>query len=1029
VAQQYFYTSNAVQTSLSASLGAVSAPSTGQTVQVASIAGWPTQFPAAMLLEWGTVNQERVTLTQAATGSGPYTFANCIRGDDGTAAPAHTAGAQVNHGVSARDFFQIAPVYNVCAYGADPTGVSTTSDAGIQAALNACSAAGGGTVYLAPGLYQISQTLQIHSDTTLRGAGMGATTIRSKNNWSPTQVDAITGACILASYGNTTASRITVADMTLDGNESNNLTIPSWAASSPECSPVGIGYTDDLFVQDIEVINSVGRAIYLTSCTHFSVTGCRVVTGQVYVGFNQQDGIHVLNCQYGVISGNNVDTGTITNAGQGVGDDGIAMRQYISSADLVSDVTVTGNVIRSATRGITMDLGGGGEHNITISGNDIYGTNNDGIRLDYIINPSTTVTNVAITGNTMSNIGAINGGAVSINGPETSATAGWHDWVISGNTVSSILNTSVGIYAMNGSMLVCTGNVLDGLSCVKGIQVGDIGTTSWPVTNFQVTGNTVNLSASAQTAVYGIAVYDSSTGCVTGNTLIGNSSAGSAGVRVASVDTACTGVAVDGNTMTGFATGITEDNAGAQPDYNTYTSNNTHGCTAGVNATGAHSTVSGNSGQIALVYNVCAYGADPTGTANSTAAIQAAINAAHTSAAAGGTVSFPPGTFEISSTLTLYPNVDLTGAGSGATVISQTSTSANGISAVDLQSNTLSGFTLNGPGSGTGIGFSSALSANPAQGNLNFTDVQAQSFGSHGFDIQNAIASRFECVQSTTNGGHGFYIRGTTSGASGTSCTFVSCYANTNNLIGFWIYNMTYCALDACAADTCGVGYQIDSCQGVALTACGAEGIVAKNGYDGTSFKVTGSFGVTLNTCWTYQNDAVAFWVTSGSTSVCLIAPYENSPLGGATASVKTDAGTMSTIIGVQNATATALTSNTYNELNDGTTGEWTVAGTGYLSTTNVYGNLNVATAGSGLQVAEGSNAKQGTAVLNGTTAVVVSNTSVTASSRIFLTINTPGGTPASPYVFARSAGTSFSIKSTGASDTSTVAYEIFEPG
>jgi hypothetical protein len=92
-------------------------------------------------------------------------------------------------------------------------------------------------------------------------------------------------------------------------------------------------------------------------------------------------------------------------------------------------------------------------------------------------------------------------------------------------------------------------------------------------------------------------------------------------------------------------------------------------------------------------------------------------------------------------------------------------------------------------------------------------------------------------------------------------------------------------------------------------------------------------------------------------------------------------------------------------------------------------GNVDIATAGNGLAVAEGSNAKQGTAVLNGTTAVVVANTSVTANSRIFLTINTPGGTPASPYVSARSAGTSFSIKSTGASDTSTVAYLITEPG
>ncbi|MER6382100.1 glycosyl hydrolase family 28-related protein [Streptomyces sp. NPDC001118] len=90
--------------------------------------------------------------------------------------------------------------------------------------------------------------------------------------------------------------------------------------------------------------------------------------------------------------------------------------------------------------------------------------------------------------------------------------------------------------------------------------------------------------------------------------------------------------------------------------------------------------------------------------------------------------------------------------------------------------------------------------------------------------------------------------------------------------------------------------------------------------------------------------------------------------------------------------------------------------------------DIVIGLAGKGLFVKEGTNAKMGTAVLNGTTAVTVSTTAVTANSRIFLSIQTPGGTPASPYVSARTAGTSFQIKSTGASDTSTVAWHIVEP-
>lgn len=89
--------------------------------------------------------------------------------------------------------------------------------------------------------------------------------------------------------------------------------------------------------------------------------------------------------------------------------------------------------------------------------------------------------------------------------------------------------------------------------------------------------------------------------------------------------------------------------------------------------------------------------------------------------------------------------------------------------------------------------------------------------------------------------------------------------------------------------------------------------------------------------------------------------------------------------------------------------------------------DMSIATTGRGLRVAEGSNAKQGTATLVAGT-VTVANTSVTANSRIFLTSQIDGGTPGFLRVSARTAATSFTITSSNAADTSTVAYEIFEP-
>jgi hypothetical protein len=93
-------------------------------------------------------------------------------------------------------------------------------------------------------------------------------------------------------------------------------------------------------------------------------------------------------------------------------------------------------------------------------------------------------------------------------------------------------------------------------------------------------------------------------------------------------------------------------------------------------------------------------------------------------------------------------------------------------------------------------------------------------------------------------------------------------------------------------------------------------------------------------------------------------------------------------------------------------------------------GPVDVETASFGVQVKEGANAKQGVATLAAGT-VTVANTSVTASSRIILTAQLLGGvaTPWALAVTARTAGTSFTITSASAADTSTVAWEIFEPG
>lgn len=80
-----------------------------------------------------------------------------------------------------------------------------------------------------------------------------------------------------------------------------------------------------------------------------------------------------------------------------------------------------------------------------------------------------------------------------------------------------------------------------------------------------------------------------------------------------------------------------------------------------------------------------------------------------------------------------------------------------------------------------------------------------------------------------------------------------------------------------------------------------------------------------------------------------------------------------------------------------------------------------------GFKVSDGSNKAMGAATLVGGT-VTVSNNTVTANTRIFLTGQNSSGTHGELTVSARSAGTSFTITSSSGTDTRSVAWLLVEP-
>lgn len=92
-------------------------------------------------------------------------------------------------------------------------------------------------------------------------------------------------------------------------------------------------------------------------------------------------------------------------------------------------------------------------------------------------------------------------------------------------------------------------------------------------------------------------------------------------------------------------------------------------------------------------------------------------------------------------------------------------------------------------------------------------------------------------------------------------------------------------------------------------------------------------------------------------------------------------------------------------------------------------GSFSLATVGGGLLIKEGANATSGVATLAAGT-VTVNTTKVTATSRVQLTVQSLGTVtaPKAIGVTARTAGTSFTITSADATDTSVVAWTIIEP-
>lgn len=274
---------------------------------------------------------------------------------------------------------QFSPHRAVVNNGADST-------AAIQAAINSASAAGGGFVPLTAGTYTLDGHLILKSNVKL--VGTGAATILKAGPGFLNTTGPSGGYPIITTAG---ASNVSIANLTADqsGNVLNG-NVNTGARLSAYL--IDIRNSQNAVVSGVSTINPFTYSIAVVGSSDFCVT--QSSTQEATSGkYNELDGIHILDSNTGQVIGNSVDQRIGTD-----GDDGLVAHTINGP---VYNVLYANNTVRGGNDGDGMQLAVGDYpiHDITIRGNDFYGSPY-GIRTGYYNTDSNgAVYNIIITEN------------------------------------------------------------------------------------------------------------------------------------------------------------------------------------------------------------------------------------------------------------------------------------------------------------------------------------------------------------------------------------------------------------------------------------------------------------------------------------------------------------------------------------------------------------------------------------------------------------------------------------------------------
>lgn len=680
------YVSTALPTVLATDLGASGNPS------VISLPGtWPAAYPFPVLIDWGDSAEEAILVTSAPTGTGPYSLP-CTRGIDGTTAQAHNAGAQVAHGTT----------------GYEPTLIQ--ENAAAIAALEA--GVGGGSVSLGGDLGNTNSDPQVLSThlTTPLPVNQGGTDSMTQN-WQGLLTPTTQTGTYTATPGQLVKANIASASWTLTlptapaANTIVGAKVMANATGNTHALTVACG-SGDFFEQ-----SGGGTSVTMS-------LPLQAAAWQYNGGYWTRVSDDLPLAQLSGLYANVFSPMAYGAKGNGTTDDTAAVQAAFAAAAAVQGVVDLGTKIYKTSSPVTLSAF------ITIRGASTNTQN--GTSGGIITNSASDVFTLAsaVVGVLIENCGIIASAGHVFNAGTSSVSSFNVDgvWISQAATNKAIWYQTGGAYIGNAwgarkvSILTCSAsatvspwycsaptinNNYFGMMRAQGQGAGvpffylAKSTAGWTEENTfdQIIFEVCNGGAIAMVSASDVQINQCSNWDLTAATGSGYSFTGNSGYPCASI-TITNGLGAEIGTL-----------YPASGYYDLYCATGTLNVVL-VNwggGIGAAPLISVPAGQLTVIggqdnsgyplatlprlavsggrpwFDVIAFGADPTGTADSTAAISAAILAAasgnltpsSTTRFAAGPVYLPAGTYKVSSDLLIqsFAGFQLTGAGADCTVI------------------------------------------------------------------------------------------------------------------------------------------------------------------------------------------------------------------------------------------------------------------------------------------------------------------------------------------------------------------------